>query len=453
MNEGAGGGGVAAAGRARCRGGRMLVSLVLLAAMFVSVPVRPAGAIGPGAQRVTDVPGSPYRPGEAVVALTFDDGPDPLTTPRLLDTLAAKAAKATFFVLGGQAARYPDLIRRIAREGHVVAGHTWRHVRLTGLGEEAFRKEVDETNSLLSSLTGQKVRCVRPPQGISDASVVGRLRARGLTTVQWSSDPRDWTRPGVAAIEQRVLGSLRPGAVVVMHDWRGAAQTPAALPGILDGIAARGYRAVSICGDGTAGPVRPAIFAFGSAPPVSTGDLVSRSALAGVAGVPAGPGLRLTAADGGVFAFGGASFVGSAPAHDSPVVAASSTPSGSGYWLVRANGNVAAFGDARMTGSAPTPLHEPVVAMAVGRSGAGYWLVAGDGGVFAFGDAPFRGAVSVPAGQGAVGMASRLRGLVTGWSPSALVEGPKGRWLVLMGYPFRCRGGSSSHCSRFGRGQ
>ncbi|MBW3557594.1 MAG: polysaccharide deacetylase family protein [Actinobacteria bacterium] len=395
-------------GRART-GGRALAAATLLVVALTGALAHPAGALGPGARRVTDVAGYAGAPTDPVVALTFDDGPDPVTTPQILDILASRGAKATFFVVGAQAARYPDLVRRIAREGHVVAGHTWSHARLTGMSEATFVREVDSTNRMIESLTNVAVRCVRPPQGVSDTAVVARLAGRGLTTMQWSIDPQDWRTPGVGAIVERVLAGARPGDVVVLHDRRGASQTPAALPAILDGLAQRGYRTVTICGGGASGPVRPEVVPYGAAPPVAVGDLVSRSPLVPMAAT-AGVGLRLAAGDGGLFALGGASFLGSAGAFElrSPVVAGAATTSGQGYWLVGGDGGVFAFGDAPYAGRAPEDLRRPVVGMAATPSGKGYWLVGGDGGVFAFGDAPFLGSVSV---ANVVGMAPTPTGL------------------------------------------
>jgi peptidoglycan/xylan/chitin deacetylase (PgdA/CDA1 family) len=381
--------------------------------------LRPAEALGAGARRVTDVAGSPYAPGDPVVGLTFDDGPDPVTTPQILDILAAHGARATFFVLGVQAARYPDLVRRIAREGHVVAGHSWNHPQLTGLSEAAFRNEVDGTNRLIESLTGQPVRCVRPPYGASDRTVVARLGARGLTAMLWSVDPFDWRRPGVGAIVNRVLGGVQPGAVVVLHDRRSAQQTPVALPAILDGLARRGLRSVTICGQGVSPSAHQEVVSFGAAPAVALDTVTAGSPLVSAAGAAPARGVRLASNNGGVFAYGGNSFLGSLAGTTlrAPVVATAATPTGDGYWLAAADGGVFAFGDAPYLGRAPEGLNQPVVGMTATPTGRGYWLAAADGGVFAFGDAAYFGSVSVDVGlQRVTGMAA---------TPSG-----RGYWLV-----------------------
>ncbi len=194
---------------------------------------------------VSTIPGPLAPQGE--VALTFDDGPSAFTA-QVLAVLAARGAVATFFMVGRAAERNPDLVRAIAAAGDAVGGHTWDHVRLPSLTQEEFAAQVDRTDDLLASLTGRAVRCLRPPYGRYDSVVLARLRSRGLAPVMWDVDPRDWTAPGIDAIVARVAAGLHPGAVIELHDGGGdRSQTVAALPVILDLIAARGYRAVQFC--------------------------------------------------------------------------------------------------------------------------------------------------------------------------------------------------------------
>lgn len=189
------------------------------------------------------------RPGR--VALTFDDGPHPVFTRRILDTLDRFGAKATFFVLGRQAKRYPGIVREIARRGHVVAGHTWNHTTLTGLSSERFAHEVDDANALIEELTGDRVRCVRPPRGRYDRTVRARLRARGLELAMWTVDPRDWTSPGTTTIAARTARGMRSRAIVLLHDGgQDRTQTVAALPAILRAGRAAGMSFDPICGGG-----------------------------------------------------------------------------------------------------------------------------------------------------------------------------------------------------------
>ncbi len=211
-----------------------------------SPPVTAPPTGRPATGLVSRIPGSTTA--AALVALTFDDGPDPTFTPRILDLLAAKHATATFFVVGRQAQRFPDLVGAEVGEGSTVEGHTWSHRRLPGLDEASFSAEVDRSDDLLARLIGHPVTCVRPPYGRVDARVVDRLGERGLSAAMWDIDPRDWSRPGSGTIAARVLGRLHPGAVIVLHDGGGdRSQTVAALSMILDGISARGYVPAPLC--------------------------------------------------------------------------------------------------------------------------------------------------------------------------------------------------------------
>ena len=195
------------------------------------------------------MPGSGVKPGDKVVALTFDDGPSPTFTPQVLAILAHYQVHATFFMVGMPAAAHPDLVRQVVAAGNTVGGHTWSHVILTTLADPAaFAAQVDQADSLLGSLTGHPIRCVRPPGGHFDPTVIQRLGARGIATVVWSDDTRDWSKPGTPVIVQRAMSALKPGSIIVLHDGGGdRTQTVAALPTILDAISAAGYRVVPVC--------------------------------------------------------------------------------------------------------------------------------------------------------------------------------------------------------------
>lgn len=187
--------------------------------------------------------------GERAVALTFDDGPSPTYTPQVLDILDRYGAVGTFFVTGSLLDRYPEIARDAVARGHVVSNHTMTHSDLRGLSDERFAAEVDRTTRRIMQVTGQGVHCVRPPYGAYDSHVVSRLAGRGLHTALWSIDPRDWQRPGANEIVRRTLSELHPGAVVVLHDGGlDRRQLIEALPRILDGIRAAGYRTAPLCG-------------------------------------------------------------------------------------------------------------------------------------------------------------------------------------------------------------
>lgn len=201
-----------------------------------------------GANRTYEAPSSSADPAAPVVSLTFDDGPHPEFTPRILDILKQYGVQATFFELGMNAQRYPDLTRRVVAEGHIIGNHTWDHPRLTRLSDERFNEEIDHTTQLLESITGREVVCTRPPYGDSNPALVAKLAQHGQVSVVWSADSRDFEKPGVDAIVQHALSDLRPGSIILMHDAGGNRdQTIAALPRIIEGIRARGFQIAPVC--------------------------------------------------------------------------------------------------------------------------------------------------------------------------------------------------------------
>lgn len=179
--------------------------------------------------------------GAPVVALTFDDGPHPEWTPRILDVLKAKGVKATFFCVGQMASRYPDLVRRVVGEGMAVGNHTWGHARLARRDQGHVQSELARGRDVLTSL-GAGVSTFRPPYGSYDTSAVSVGAALGMRTVVWTIDSQDYRRPGPEAIFQRIMDTVRPGSIILMHDGGGdRLQTLAALPTLIDALRARGY--------------------------------------------------------------------------------------------------------------------------------------------------------------------------------------------------------------------
>ena len=361
-------------------------------------------------------PGGAATAGRKVIALTFDDGPGP-STPQVISVLEQYHVPATFFEIGENVAQYPQYTTMVATAGYPVEDHTWNHPDLTTIPLSQFPYQIDQTQNEIRSLTGRTPTCVRPPYDSWNAPVLNQIAQRGLTTMSYSIDPRDWSLPGVGTIIGRVVGAAFPGAVVDMHDGGGSrAQTVAALPQIITQLQAKGYTFVSICGAMSQPlPQQSAVYGFGSAP-MPGAPITSNAPLTGIAVTAQSAGFWLAAQDGGTFALGGAGFHGSLPSKGitpaRPVVGIASTPDGRGYWEVAADGGVFAFGDAGFYGSmGGTPLNQPVVGMAATADGQGYWLVAADGGVFAFGDAGFHGSMGgTPLNQPVVGMAATADG-------------------------------------------
>jgi peptidoglycan/xylan/chitin deacetylase (PgdA/CDA1 family) len=189
------------------------------------------------------------RPARAV-ALTFDDGPSPAYTARILRELRRLHVHASFFVIGYLASAYPDLVRREARMGMAVGNHSYNHPEVPPFDElppPLIKDEIALADHALAGL-GIRTRLFRPPGGGASARVVRIAAGLGQRVVLWSVDPRDW-EPGVTAkaIVQRVLGAVRPGSIIDMHDGGGdRSATLAALPAIVRGIRARGLRLVTL---------------------------------------------------------------------------------------------------------------------------------------------------------------------------------------------------------------
>ncbi len=177
------------------------------------------------------------------LALTFDDGPDPLTTPAVLDALKAAGAHATFFVVGSRAAGQPELIARMLAEGHQVELHAVKHRHAWLRTPWSAFLEPSRGAAQLTRLTGKRPRYHRPPHGAYSLATVLGQRWAGLTGAHWTVEARDW-HPAFSPqrTAERLLSLTYPGAVVVMHDaGPGAATTVKALPGVLADLGERGY--------------------------------------------------------------------------------------------------------------------------------------------------------------------------------------------------------------------
>ncbi len=195
---------------------------------------------------------SEVKTSQKIVALTFDDGPYPPYTGQVLDILREEGVPATFFVIGRNAEKYPDMVRRMVAEGHQVGNHTYNHVDLLKADRATIADEVDRTNRAIAAITGAPAKVVRPPHGFRDAVVLEVMAERGLKVVEWSVLSRDWTNPGVATIAQRTLDKVKSGAVILLHDGDGVAatapraQTVEAARQIIRDLKARGFKFVTV---------------------------------------------------------------------------------------------------------------------------------------------------------------------------------------------------------------
>jgi peptidoglycan/xylan/chitin deacetylase (PgdA/CDA1 family) len=184
-----------------------------------------------------------------MVALTFDDGPTPFTSPPILSFLEKTHTPATFFVMGQYARAYPWLVQREAADGFAIGVLNWDHPDMELLSPAARAYQLGATIPQLHADLGPNF-CAwlwRPPYGAVNAGIVQQAGGFGLTTINWNDDPADWSRPGTMVIVQRVLAQVHPGSIILMHDGPAAReQTAAALPYILAGLQARGLVPVTI---------------------------------------------------------------------------------------------------------------------------------------------------------------------------------------------------------------
>lgn len=201
---------------------------------------RPVGCVVRGPERAYT-----HGPRRRVVALSFDDGPSTYTRS-LVRMLEARGVPATFFMIGEQVtSTYRPVLLKELRDGDALGDHTWSHPNLLATG--AVRVQLLRARSAIAALSGYAPCVFRPPYGDYDSSVISVARSLRLATIMWEVDPADWTRPGVAAIERRVLAQVRPGSIVLSHDGGGPrAQTLAAYPTIIAALRRRGYRFLTV---------------------------------------------------------------------------------------------------------------------------------------------------------------------------------------------------------------
>ena len=179
--------------------------------------------------------------GKKLVALTFDDGPSELTTPRLLDTLKEKDVPATFFMLGSMTRNYPDIAKRIEKEGHIAASHTMYHQNLIRISTTAMQDDINEAKSVYSDTLNHGPTLARPPYGNYNDAVRDAIN---LPIILWSVDTLDWKSQNVDAIIAAAKNQIHDGAIILMHDIYPT--TVDAVPIIIDSLRQDGYEFVTI---------------------------------------------------------------------------------------------------------------------------------------------------------------------------------------------------------------
>jgi peptidoglycan/xylan/chitin deacetylase (PgdA/CDA1 family) len=184
------------------------------------------------------------------IYLTFDDGPDPDFTPRILDALGEADMRATFFTIGEQARRSPELVRRAAAEGHEIANHSFSHRHPWLMGSRAARQEVRQGAEVLRDVLGRAPRYFRPPHGRMRACMSDEAQASGQAVVLWDVSAIDWGPLGKAPRIAQRLARIEPNDIVLMHDGRNEHNRPdellKVLPQLLCAFRDRGWKSVSL---------------------------------------------------------------------------------------------------------------------------------------------------------------------------------------------------------------
>lgn len=183
---------------------------------------------------------------EKVIAFTFDDAPDEIYTPRILDVLKKHDAKATFFLLGARVEKYPHIVRQIHEEGHIIGNHTYWHPELTKTGVANMIWEINKNERAIKSVIDKEMKLFRAPYGALNEEMVKKLREMGYLGIGWSIDSEDWRGISKEEIKKRVLNDMHPGSIVLMHAAGNVPGTPEALDELLTYLKKNGYQFVTI---------------------------------------------------------------------------------------------------------------------------------------------------------------------------------------------------------------
>ena len=204
-----------------------------------------AGKLAPVAPPETRITFNSVHVGGPYIAMTFDDGPSPTLTPKLLDLLAEHHIKATFFVIGQNVAEHPEVVARAVREGHEIGNHSWSHPNLGRMSDDAVRLQLTRTDDAIRNAAGIRPVLLRPPYG----SITPRQKQWihnefGYEIILWDVDPLDWKRPGPTAIFSRILKATHAGSIVLSHDIHPG--TIEAMPATFSQLEAKGFKFVTV---------------------------------------------------------------------------------------------------------------------------------------------------------------------------------------------------------------
>jgi len=207
-----------------------------------SMAALPPGPTRPAPQKYTY---NSVNTSQPIVAMTFDDGPHPDLTPKLLDLLKKRNIRATFYVIGRNVAAYPEIARRMVEEGHEIGNHTYTHPALSKIGASRVKSELDRTSDIIRQVTGANPKTMRPPYGATNTSLSRRIHGEfSMPVIMWSVDPQDWRYRNASRVSSHIIANAKPGDIILAHDIHPS--TIAAMPAALDALLAKGFRFVTV---------------------------------------------------------------------------------------------------------------------------------------------------------------------------------------------------------------
>lgn len=185
-------------------------------------------------------------PNKKMVALTFDDGPEPIITPKIVAALKQENVNATFFFIGEKVRRYPNIVKLTYQNGNVISSHSFRHDVLTKKKETELHQDLENASKAIHQVIGKAPALLRPPYGEIDDKLVNAIKKDDYKAILWSIDTLDWSNRDQAMIQQNVLNNVRNGDIILMHTDDYTIETAKAVPAIIKELKRRGYQIVDV---------------------------------------------------------------------------------------------------------------------------------------------------------------------------------------------------------------
>lgn len=188
-----------------------------------------------------------YENEEMMIALTFDDGPHPKITPKILEILRKYGVKATFFEIGENVEAYPDVTRSVIENGHEIGNHTYTHPHISNLTNEVLSEEMERCDKAIFKVAGVHPTLFRPPEGVVDQAVKVIADVNDYSVILWRVDTRDWAGTSAQSIKNNVMKNIRSGDIILMHDYvMKSCHTVEAVELIIPALLERGFKFVTV---------------------------------------------------------------------------------------------------------------------------------------------------------------------------------------------------------------